>query len=184
MHLTQIIWTVSLPHKNLQQPEKNGLCSCLCSFDIHNWCRANTTNRYAMWGRCSDDVWQMTGRFEVDSYFQTWMLSYSASLNIYFWNKHTSYGSNQKFEYLKSKRAMKSDSTIPKQIDSLESTEPAISNKRKALPNRLFVKNLFSNMKTRCLLITCPVYYFLLSISCFLGFNKLCFKTTSCVLFH
>lgn len=71
---------------------------------------------------------------------------------------------------------MKSDSTVPKQFDWLESTELAIGNKRKALPNRLFVKNPFSNMKTWCMLIICPVYYFLLSISCFLGFNKTPFQ--------
>ena len=71
---------------------------------------------------------------------------------------------------------MKSDSNIPKQFDWQESTELAISNKRKALPNRLFVKNPFYNVKTRCMLIICEVYYFLLSISCFLGFNKTPFQ--------
>lgn len=88
----------------------------------------------------------------------------------------TSCGSNQKFEYLRSKRAMKSDSTIPKQFDWQESTELAISNKRKALPYRLFVKNPFYNVKTRRMLIICEVHYFLLSISCFLGFNKTPFQ--------
>ena len=57
-----------------------------------------------------------------------------------------------------------------------QSYNVAISNKRKALPNRLFVKNPFYNVKTRCMLIICEVYYFLLSVSCFLGFNKTPFQ--------